>query len=290
METGTTSHDPAGTPSGDVSDQHKVLLVADELFRGRDLARELQNHLDLDAETVDVMVVSPAISHSTLDQELGNVDKALPEAGDRMVAIVEELNEAGFHARGMIGDADPLVAIDDGLAEYPADEIIAVVHTESEKEPAERNIWNRLSTDFHQPVTMIEVTRPASGAISGVVNARHAPSHERTEEEVVQATRNFPELKRRDMAGILIGFIGTVALGMIAVAAGTKDGGELSGAAAVILLIAMGAFLINVAHIVGLLFFESVHYTGIWERFMARMSIVVTAVGLAVSLVLWLTM
>ena len=53
-------------------------------------------------------------------------------------------------------------------------------------------------------------------------------------------------------------------------------------------MIAMAAFLINVAHIVGLLFFESVRYTGIWEKFMARASILITTVGLAVSLILWL--
>jgi hypothetical protein len=76
---------------------------------------------------------------------------------------------------------------------------------------------------------------------------------------------------------------------MIAVAIGNEDNGELSGAAAVVLLIAIGAFLINVAHIVGLLFFESVRYTGIWERFMSRMSIFVTGTGLAVALILWLS-
>ena len=92
-----------------------------------------------------------------------------------------------------------------------------------------------------------------------------------------------------DIAGILIGFIGTVALGMVAVAVGTEDGGgNLSGSAAIVLLIAMGAFLINVAHIVGLLFFESVRYSGIWQKFMARLSIGITTIGLAVSLVLWL--
>ncbi len=265
-----------------------MLLVADELFRGRDLARELGAHLDREPETVEVLVVSPAISHNRFDQESGNIDPVLPEAGDRMVSVIGELGELGFRAHGTIGDSDPLVAIDDGLAEFPADEIVVVCHVRSEADPAERGIWDRLSSDFHQPVTLLQVVHPVGGDVSGVIKTEHAPAHRRTEEEVIRETRNFPPLERRDLAAILIGLIGTVGLGMIAVAAGTSDAGEVSGRAAVILLIAIAAFLINVAHVVGLLFFESVRYTGIWEKFMALTSMLVTGVGLLVALVLWL--
>jgi hypothetical protein len=52
---------------------------------------------------------------------------------------------------------------------------------------------------------------------------------------------------------------------------------------------AIGAFLLNVANIIGLLFFESVRYTGIWEKFFARTSIVFTTIGVAVALFIWLT-
>jgi len=267
--------------------RHRVLLLADEVVRGSDVADELRAHIGPDTE-VETYVISPAISHSTVDQELGNVDDALPEAGDRMNAVVSELNSAGLHAQGVIGDADPLVAIGDGLAEFAADEIVVVTHVDGDADPAEKGIWDRLKSDYHQPVTQLKVSGASGSGIPGVVGANHAPAHERTEEEVIKETRNFPPMKRRDIAGILIGFIGTVALGMIAVAIGDGDDGNLTGRSAVVLLIAMGAFLINVAHVVGLLFFESVRYTGIWEKFMSRASILVTTVGLAISLVLWL--
>ena len=155
---------------------------------------------------------------------------------------------------------------------------------------SEKNLWDRLGTDFHAPVTQLKVPHPAGGGgIPAVESVEHFSAHQRTEEEIQTETRNFPPLKKMDIAGILIGFIGTVALGMVAVAVGTEDGGgNLSGSAAIVLLIAMGAFLINVAHIVGLLFFESVRYSGIWQKFMARLSIGITTIGLAVSLVLWL--
>ena len=279
-----------GTPSerSDRNPVHRVLLVADEIFDGGDVARELEKHLGADAAGSDVLVISPAMSHSRIDQELGNVDPVLPEADDRMVAAVKELSDAGFRARGEVGDGDLLVAIGDGIAEYRPDEIVVVVHVDDEADPGEKGIWTRLKDEFHEPVTLLKVAHPDARGASVVVDSEHSPAHDRTSEEVIRETRNFPPLRGRDVAGILIGFIGTIALGMIAVAAGTDDSGELSGSAAVILMIAMAAFLINVAHIVGLLFFESVRYTGIWEKFMARASILITTVGLAVSLILWL--
>ncbi len=39
---------------------------------------------------------------------------------------------------------------------------------------------------------------------------------------------------------------------------------------------------------VGLVFFGSVRYKGVWEKFMARMSIGLTSIGLLVALILLL--
>lgn len=271
----------------ETSTRHRVLLLVDERFRGSDLAEELKVDGGWQPESVEIFVISPAYAHSALDQELGNIAESRPEAEDRLGETLEQLRDAGFSARGEVGDSEPMVAIGDGLREFNADEIVVVRHVDSEIEHAERDFLGRLRTDFHQPVTELLVKHPEGGlpSISGV---EHAPAHEKTEEEIIRETRNFPPLKKRDIAGILIGFIGTVALGMIAVAAGTDADGDFTGRSAAILLIAIGAFLINVAHIVGLLLFESVRYTGIWEKFMSRMSVWVTGVGLVAALILWL--
>lgn len=285
-----SENSPAGVTASGNHDPHRVLVVADEVFRGADLADELRSHIQGGSSRFEVFAIAPAIAHSAIDQELGNVDGPAREATARLDAIIHELRRAGLDARGEVGDADPLVAVGDGLNEFPADEIVVVSHVDSERDYAEKNLWQRLSTDYHQPVTQMRVTHPdADGAVAKVVAVEHAPGHAVTEEEVIRETRNFPPLTPLDTFGILIGFVGTVALGMLAVAVGNQDSGELSGRAAIVLLIAIGAFLLNVGNIVGLLFFESVRYTGIWEKFFARMSLMFTTVGLAVSLVLWLT-
>lgn len=273
---------------GNQEESHRVLLVADELFRGSDLAEELRSHLE-STKGLEIHVISTATAHSAVDQELGDIDGPKAEAGERLDHILKELEDQGFAASGVVGDPDPKVAVGDGLVDFDADEIIVVSHVDSEREHAEKDLWGRIKDDFHPPVTQLKVGHPDSAGSAAAVEAvEHAPAHEKTEDELINETRNFPPLRRLDVAGILVGFIGTVALGMIAVAAGTDDGGELSGSAAIILMIAIGAFLVNVANIIGLLFSESVRYTGIWQKFFARVSIGFTAVGLAVSLLLWL--
>jgi hypothetical protein len=42
--------------------------------------------------------------------------------------------------------------------------------------------------------------------------------------------------------------------------------------------------LVNIAHVVGLLLFESVGYRGLWERFFARLSLIGTPAAIIVSL------
>ena len=286
METGTNTEEQA---PGKGRDSHRVLLIADEVFSGSDLAKELEGHLDVEKDEVEVLVISPALAHTTIDQELGNVDPVLPETGERMVEVVDELNRAGFSARGQVGDLDPMMAIGDGLAQFDAEEIVVVANDDENAEPGEEGLWERIEGEFHQPLTMIKVAPASTSDKPEIVSSEHAPARDKTDEEIIRETRNVPPFSRRDLLGILFGVIGTIALGWIAVLAASDDpGGSLNTASAAILLIAIGAFLINVAHVVGLVFFESVRYKGIWEKFMARMSIIVTSFGLVIALTLLL--
>ena len=209
---------------------------------------------------------------------------------ERLRSVIAELKSAGLEASGEVGDLDPLVAVGDGIRKYEPDEIIVVLHQEDDRDQGEKGLGERLRTEFHQPVTQLKVGHPASGTVTfpRSKTSNRFPLTSGPKKKSSRPAAIFPTCSPGTVAGILFGVIGTIALGMIALAAGTDDGGELSGRAAVILLIAIGAFLINVAHVVGLIFFESVRYTGVWERFMSRSSILVTSLGLVVALVLWL--
>ncbi|HZJ29653.1 MAG TPA: hypothetical protein VFD37_06670, partial [Solirubrobacterales bacterium] len=91
----------------------------------------------------------------------------------------------------------------------------------------------------------------------------------------------------RDIAAMLIGALGTLALVVIAAdCALGQPGSGITGACAAKTLIAIGALLINAAHIVALFFFQSVRYEGIFERFTSSFTITVTSLAVLVSLVI----
>ena len=271
------------------SDSVKVLLVADEAFRGSEFMDELRRHIEGKSAEISVFVIAPALAASGLEHEMASFDEPIREANERLEAVLTELKDVGIEAVGEVGDGDPVVAIGDGLREFEADEIIVVGHQAENQAYGEKDLWKRIEHEFRQPVVELVVGTPAGdGTAPGVIGVNRDGGRAETEEEEIERTRNVPPLTGRDVIGILVGFIGTIVLGLISVEAGLDDGSSIDGAAAAILLLAIGSFLLNAAHIVGLLFFQSVRYTGIWERFMARLSMGYTIGALVVSLVLWL--
>jgi hypothetical protein len=103
-----------------------------------------------------------------------------------------------------------------------------------------------------------------------------------------RASANMPPLTRTDLVGIAVAALGTLALIVLAAVTADQDSGSLGALSAARLLIALGAVLINMAHIVGILFFESVDYHGTFQRFFARLSLLGTIGALVVSLALGL--
>jgi hypothetical protein len=103
-----------------------------------------------------------------------------------------------------------------------------------------------------------------------------------------RASRNLPPLSGMDVLGIAVAVVGT--FGLIILAATTAAGddagiGFVSGAR---MLIALGAALINLAHVVGILLFESVDYHGRFQRFFAKLSLIGTPIAVVVTLALGL--
>jgi hypothetical protein len=103
-----------------------------------------------------------------------------------------------------------------------------------------------------------------------------------------RASQNLPPLSRMDMAGIAVAGLGTAALIMIAVISAGGEHGNYSAVTIARTLIATGMLLINMAHVVGILFFESVDYHGPFQRFFARLSLFGTTTAVIVSLAIGL--
>jgi hypothetical protein len=106
-------------------------------------------------------------------------------------------------------------------------------------------------------------------------------------------SKNLPPLSRTDIVGIAVAVLGTAVLVMIAVIsadgdASAHDFANYSAVTIARVLIATGALLINMAHVVGIFFFESVDYHGPFQRFFAKLSLYGTLGAIVVSLALGL--
>jgi hypothetical protein len=101
-----------------------------------------------------------------------------------------------------------------------------------------------------------------------------------------RASQNMPPLSHEDIAGIAVAGLGTAALIMIAVISAGGEHGDYSVVTIIRTLIATALLLVNMAHVVGILFFESVDYHGPFQRFFARLSMFGTSIAIVVSLAL----
>ena len=100
---------------------------------------------------------------------------------------------------------------------------------------------------------------------------------------------NLMPLNRTDIASMAVGAVGTAALILIASISVAHDHTNPYSAVTIArVLIATGMLLINMAHVVGILFFESVDYHGPFQRFMARLSMFGTVGAVIVSLAIGL--
>jgi hypothetical protein len=112
----------------------------------------------------------------------------------------------------------------------------------------------------------------------------HADPTMHEHEHEWRASANMPPLSRDDMISIAVAALGTAAVILIAVISAGGEHGHYGPVTIARVLIATGVLLINMAHVVGILFFESVDYHGTFQRFIARLSTFGTIGAIVVSL------
>ena len=146
---------PAGA-AGHVDDGvHRVLLIADDDCSPGDLGHEIAERNDA-APSVEVFVVAPALGSRTA-RWTGD-DHAYDEAARHLQATLETLDVLGVHARGHVGSHDPLQAAEDGLREFPADEIVIAVHPEGETNWLEQGVVEEARSRYPIPVHAVSVS------------------------------------------------------------------------------------------------------------------------------------
>lgn len=91
-----------------------------------------------DLEGAEVLVVAPAQESNPVKFWVSDVDDAIAGAAETAEESAAELRAAGAHAREEAGEADPLLAIQDALATFPADRILVIGDPDVAEQARER--------------------------------------------------------------------------------------------------------------------------------------------------------
>jgi hypothetical protein len=122
-------------------------------------AAMLRAALGDDAHDAEVLVVSPALQDSPLRFWMSDADEAIARAREVEEETVERLDEAGVDAAGDTGESDPLEAVGDALATFPADRIVVFAHPEGQRAYLEDDVAQEAERRFGLPVVHSVVGR-----------------------------------------------------------------------------------------------------------------------------------
>jgi hypothetical protein len=99
------------------------------------------------AEGAEVLVVAPALNTKARFW-LSDPDAAIARAQEVAAESEERMEEDGVDAVGQTGESDPLLAIQDALATFPADEIVLVTHPDGQKNWLEEGVVSEAQERF----------------------------------------------------------------------------------------------------------------------------------------------
>jgi hypothetical protein len=134
-------------------DRQRILVVANETVAGRALRGEVVRRAQSGS---DVLVVCPALN-SPLRHWASDEDGARAKAQARLDDSLQALLTEGVEARGEVGDADPIQAMDDVLRIFGANEIVISTHPPGRSNWLEKEVIGRARERYPVPITHVVV-------------------------------------------------------------------------------------------------------------------------------------
>jgi hypothetical protein len=266
------------------ADLHRILVVANETVGGRALLQEIERRTR--GRQAEVRIVAPALVASPLKHAFGDVDEAREKAKRRLERSLESIRSLGIAVTGDVGDADPNLAIDDDLRTFPADEVIISTHPPERSTWLEKDVVERAQRELSIPITHVVVDAEAHGGAEQVQRVeRVTPMREREEQKAEEERVDYlPPMTWRDRLTLVVGIVGTVVLGVLALT--SHNDGSFGGASAVQGGLAIAAFMVTLWHTVALVLMGSVRYRGIFQDLAADMVLFGIPPAVVVSLLL----
>ena len=134
--------------------ERRILVVANETVGGATLRESIRERSE--GVRAEVLVVAPALN-TPIRHWASDEDGARAVAETRLEESLALLRSGGINARGEVGDAEPLQAIEDALRTFGADEIIISTHPEGRSQWLERGVVSSARERFAVPITHVVV-------------------------------------------------------------------------------------------------------------------------------------
>jgi hypothetical protein len=133
----------------------KIIAMAAEPIS----ADALRSAVRGDVEDAEVLVVAPALN-SKLRFWVSDPDPAIHRAEDVAKESVDRLEEEGVAAHGETGESDPLLALQDALTTFEAEDIVLVTHPGGEQNWLEDGVVDQVRETYaDRNVTHLEMQR-----------------------------------------------------------------------------------------------------------------------------------
>src|SRR3954466_3071309 len=128
----------------------RLLVLATEPVDADAVRRALPGD---DLEGAEVLVVSPAVNESAVAFWMSDSDEAIAEAESTAQRTAAGLRERGASARATTGESEPLLALQDALATFPADRVVVFVRDQDAARYREDDVIGEAERRFGVPVT-----------------------------------------------------------------------------------------------------------------------------------------
>jgi hypothetical protein len=264
---------------------HRLLAIVTDDPLGPEPLREIHGGPSDQGNEVELRVIVPAVEATAFRHTLGDIDEPRQEAEARLERVLKELRANGIEAPGEVGDPDPIQAAQDALLKAPADEIVIFEHEHTHSRWFEEGLLEKAEAGLEPPLRVVALRSDRDGEEHVVGIETSGPGTRDPAEGHEIGSAYLPGLSRADFAGMVAGIVGTIVAAVLAGAVAV-DNGEVSGRAAVAILIALGIALANVAHVVGLVLMESVRYRGGFAKFFRSLSLIGTPLAVVINFVL----
>jgi hypothetical protein len=140
-------------------DERRVVVLVNEAGAGPRVVEAIERAAA--GRRGNVLVVSPALA-SPVRRWMSDLDSARVQAERRLDESLAELHASGIEARGVIGDEDPLRAVEDALGTFGADGIVICARPGARTGSAPADIVAAARERFALPIEHVAVEPDAS--------------------------------------------------------------------------------------------------------------------------------